>query len=127
MVELILRLGFSLLVVLGLVWTVARLIRGPAIRSGRVITVLSRTQLTRGSAVAVVLVADRALILGATDHGITLLAEAAPDAVTSLVPAARHQSLPGPQPGGEQLAGSLLSASTWKQTVNFIRERTVRR
>ena len=78
MIELVLRIGFSLLVVLGLMWAVARVIRRP-LGVGRPhgqLAVLNRQQLTRGAEVAVVKVADRAMILGVTDQQVSLLGEA---------------------------------------------------
>src|SRR6266513_2035073 len=77
MLELVLRIGFSLLVVLGLLWLLAKVARRPlAGRSGGALAVLARQQITRGSAVAVVRVFDRALIVGVTDGQVTLLGEA---------------------------------------------------
>jgi len=64
--ELVLRIGFSLFVVLGLMWALARVVRRPlgAGRTHGQLAVLNRQQLTRGAAVTVVKVADRAMILG---------------------------------------------------------------
>ncbi|MER7280217.1 flagellar biosynthetic protein FliO [Dactylosporangium sp. NPDC000244] len=45
-------------------------------RSGGAVTVVARQQLSRGSSVAVVKVADRALVLGVSDAGVSLLADA---------------------------------------------------
>jgi flagellar protein FliO/FliZ len=79
MIELILRIGFSLLVVLGLMWALARIARRPLGRrtagGGAALAVLSRTQLSRNAAVAVVKVVDRALIVGITEGQVSLLGE----------------------------------------------------
>ncbi|MBT8225271.1 MAG: flagellar biosynthetic protein FliO [Dactylosporangium sp.] len=135
MTELSLRLGFTLLVLLGLGWAVLRVTRGGAHRRGRAVTVLTRQHLTRNSAVAVVQVADRALVLGVTDHGVSLLTETDLDAVRE--PRPRTDARPGPptdvptspvpdaRPG--PLAGSALSPQTWKDALRALRERTVRR
>ena len=89
MIELGLRITFSLLVVLVMMWGVARAVRRPlAGRAGGLVAVLGRQQLTRNSAVTVVRVADRAFVLGVTDNQVTLLAETALDAVESPQPAA---------------------------------------
>ncbi|MFI5911190.1 flagellar biosynthetic protein FliO [Dactylosporangium sp. NPDC051541] len=54
-----------------------RLARRPlGSRSGGALTVVARQQLSRGSSVAVVKVADRALVLGVSDAGVSLLADA---------------------------------------------------
>jgi flagellar protein FliO/FliZ len=132
--ELVLRIGFSLLVVLGLLWVLARVARRPlAGRGGGAIAVLARQQITRGSTVAVVRVADRALIIGVTDGQVTLLGEADPAGLSpapSPAPVAgRRESMAvavDPAPAG-RLAGSVLSPQTWSQTVQFLRDRTARR
>ncbi|MET7420659.1 flagellar biosynthetic protein FliO [Dactylosporangium sp. NPDC005555] len=90
-----------------LLWALARLARrGVAGRGAGLLTVIARQQLSRGSSVAVVKVADRALVLGVTDAGVSLLAEA--DAELFAEP-------PQPQTlAGSPLAGSLFSAETWR-------------
>jgi flagellar protein FliO/FliZ len=77
LIELVLRIAFSLLVVLGLMWGLAKLARRPLTgnRGGGVLSVLNRQQLGRNSSVTVVRVADRALILGVTDTQVTILGE----------------------------------------------------
>jgi flagellar protein FliO/FliZ len=114
MIELTVRIIFSLLVVFGLLWGLAKLARRPL--SGRgagVLQVVARQQLTRGSAVAVVRVADRALVLGVTEQGVTLLADADP---------ALFEEKPA-EPVRDRLAGSALSAKTWSQAFAFLRGR----
>jgi flagellar protein FliO/FliZ len=76
--ELVLRIGFSLLVIMGLMWALARAVRRPlgAGRPHGQLAVLNRQQLTRGAAVAVVKVADRAMVLGVTDQHVSLLGDA---------------------------------------------------
>jgi flagellar protein FliO/FliZ len=115
MIELTVRIIFSLLVVFGLLWGLAKLARRPLSGRGRgFLQVVARQQLTRGSAVAVVKVADRALILGVTEQGVTLLADADPTLF--------EESSPEPvRP--ERLAGSALSPKTWSQTLAFFRNR----
>src|SRR5690349_11086968 len=76
-IELTVRIVFSLLVVLGLLWGLARLAKRPlGARKGGLIDVLGRQQLSRGASVAVVRVADRAMVIGVTDNQVTLLSEA---------------------------------------------------
>jgi flagellar protein FliO/FliZ len=76
MIELVLRVLCSLTVVFAILWALARLVRRPLGRSGGTVTVVARQQLSRGSSVAVVKVADRALVLGVSDAGVSLLADA---------------------------------------------------
>lgn len=141
MIELIIRIGFSLLIVLGLMWGLAKLARRPlGGRNGGAVSVLARQQLTRGSAVAVVRVADRALVLGVTENQISLLADADLDVIEAYQPErnVRREAVPLPDPSGVppvvktagdrgwsgdgRLAGSLLSPGTWRQTVRFLRQ-----
>ena len=77
MAALLLRIVFALIVVLALMWVLGRAARRPLARrgGGTVVSVLARQQLTRGSSVAVMKVADRALVLGVTDNQVTLLVE----------------------------------------------------
>lgn len=73
---LLLRVGFSFSLVLGLMWIAARVLRSRT--SGRptdAVEVLARHQLGRGSAVTVLRVGDRALVLGITERSITQLGE----------------------------------------------------
>lgn len=148
MIELVLRIVFSLLVVLGLMWGLARLARRPLTgRGGGALHVLTRQQLTRGSSIAVVRVVDRALIVGITEGQVTLLSEtdlaavelelagpAAERRATVALDAAdgEHAAESPVQPAGAptragRLDGSLLSPRTWAATLDFLRERTVRR
>jgi len=147
--ELVLRIGFSLLVVFGIMWTLAKVIRRPlASRAAGVVGVLARQQLSRNASVAVVRIADRAIILGVTDNHVTLLGESdvaslerphdhAVARVARREPLALgHAATPADAPhaepvapasaSGGPLAGSLLSPRTWVHTVAFLRERTAR-
>ncbi|HEY8532307.1 MAG TPA: flagellar biosynthetic protein FliO [Micromonospora sp.] len=143
MAELLLRITLSLLIVLGLMWGMARLARRPlGGRGGGVLTVLARQQLSRGSAVAVLRVVDRALVVGVTDHQVTLLAEADLATVERQLaePAARAPVTLTDSDGADstlvtadtpgrrgKLDGSLLSPATWSRLIEALRERTVRR
>ncbi|MBN1170813.1 MAG: flagellar biosynthetic protein FliO [Micromonosporaceae bacterium] len=117
MMELSLRISLSLLILLGIGWGVLRFAWGP-MRRGRIIALLGRQQLTRGSAVALVRVADRALVLGVTDHQVTLLTETDLGTVADASEMAKRPAAP---------AGSALSPATWRQALNVLRDRTVRR
>jgi flagellar protein FliO/FliZ len=146
------KMVLGLAVVLGLMWVLARASRKPLkARAAGAVAVLARQQLSRNSSVAVLRVADRALVVGVTETQVTLLTETDLAAITeALQPAetvsrtpvdlteglqsdgiaatgAREPDLT-PVPGGRggALAGSALSPATWKQAVDLLRERTAR-
>jgi flagellar protein FliO/FliZ len=76
-VAIIGRMLLALVVVLGIMWCLARWARKPlgVGKADRVMAVLARQQLSRGSSVAVLRVMDRALVLGVTEQGIRLITE----------------------------------------------------
>jgi flagellar protein FliO/FliZ len=75
-VTLIGRLLVSLAAVLVLMWVIARRVRKTSVgRSGALVDVLSRRQLSRTASVAVVRVLDKALIVGVTDGQVSLIGE----------------------------------------------------
>jgi flagellar protein FliO/FliZ len=139
MVELILRIGVSLGVILALMWGLARLARKPlAARAGGAVAVLSRQNVSRHASVVVVRVADRALVLGVTEQQVTMLTETDLVAVSDSAPAVQRSAIDldhpaaaaaaasaEPRPTG-RLAGSVLSPHTWTQAITALRERTVR-
>jgi flagellar protein FliO/FliZ len=140
LIELVLRIGFSLLIVFGLMWGLAKVARRPLTggRGAGSLTVLQRQQLSRGSSIAVIKVADRALVIGVTDTQVSLLGETDLDVFEHKAPAERRDAVPvdpvapidpaapvARAPG--RLDGSLLSSRTWTSTLDFIRERTTRR
>jgi flagellar protein FliO/FliZ len=131
--ELVLRIGFSLLVVLGLMWGLAKVARRPLSghRGTGNLSVLNRQQLARGAAVTIVQVADKALILGVTEQQVSLLGETelAKFDVHSKAAERRDAIALAPEvlaPPG-RLDGSVLSPRTWSSTLDFLRDRTTRR
>ncbi|HMO10171.1 MAG TPA: flagellar biosynthetic protein FliO [Actinotalea sp.] len=71
-----LRVLLSLAVVLGLLWWLARRTAGTRVRARQAtVSVVGRHSLSRHAGVAVVEVEGRRLLLGVTDHGISLLSE----------------------------------------------------
>jgi flagellar protein FliO/FliZ len=128
---MVLRIGFSLLVVFAIMWGLAKVARKPlAGRAAGALAVIGRQQLTRGASLAVVRVADRTLIVGVTESQVTLLGETdAASFVRADEPVREPVALPAreePANGGTALHGSVLSPRTWTQTVEFLRDRTVR-
>jgi flagellar protein FliO/FliZ len=120
MIEVALRIFFSLAVVLLLMWGLARVARRPLSgRSGGALAVLARQPLTRGAAVAVVRVGERAYVVGVTDQNVTLLAEADPDAIEAAVHPSHEvrEQLSLDALTRQGVAGSALSPSTWRQAA----------
>lgn len=75
-VAIIGRMLLALVVVLGIMWFLARWARKPlGGKSDRVMSVLARQQLSRTSSVTVLRVMDRALVLGVTEQGVRLITE----------------------------------------------------
>jgi len=88
----------------------------------RPVEVMARHGLSRGASVTVVRLGGRGLVLGVTDHQVTLLAEIDPaelEAPLDEPPAGGVAGPPAPGIG----AGSL----PWKVALEQLRERTVRR
>lgn len=76
---LLLRLGFSLALVFGLMWVAGRVMKGRAPLAGKRTTdhveVLERKALSRTSSIAVVRVGEQVLALGVSDTNVTVLSE----------------------------------------------------
>ena len=122
-----LRLVASLAVVLGLLALAAKAAKssglgnGGSRRSTAPVAVLARQGLAKSASVVVVRAADRALVLGVTDHAISLLAEVDPSAMepTSPEPARTPVLVGAPD------AGPVRSPS-WRNAIDALRDRTVR-
>jgi len=144
MLELTLRLIVSLSIVVGLLILLARVgarkFRGQA---GALVHVVHRQPLTRTSAVAVVTVGSRVLVLGTTEHQVSILTELDPeeldlsdtaiaaedlqdddvptlDTLTGAPVAGRtlRPLLADPLEPRGALAGSVLSPQTWRQAFH---------
>jgi len=132
--ELTLRLIFSLAVVVGLLILLARFgAKRFSGGTGSLVHVVHRQPLSRTSAVAVVTVGSRVLVLGTTEQSITVLTELDPEELVTEEQVALALEgeaadgepvegtarplvgTPGEVPG--LLSGSLLSAATWKQAL----------
>lgn len=119
------RLAVSLGVVLVLVRVAAGLLQrggGGGLRRRRgpaEIEVLLRQPVGRRASISVVRAGSRALVLGVTDHTITLLAEDDPDVLVPLVPEAPRTASPAD--------GSRSASSAWTAVVDALRDRTARR
>ena len=126
-VVLVLRVAVSLAVVLGLLALAARAAakRGlggvnPKKASARV-EIVARQGIGRNTSVVVVKAAERALVLGVTETSISLLVDADVDVLD--LPEEENVDAPGMT----RSAGPLARPSAWKDTLEQLRERTVRR
>lgn len=108
MLELAIRLVFSLAVVLGLLFLLtkfgARRFRG---NKDALVQVVHRQHLSRGTAVSVVTVGSRVLVLGTTEHQVQVLAELDPDEVADHLPGDLPDELVDTVPG--ELTGDVLT------------------
>ncbi len=125
MLELVVRLVVSLTIVVGLMLLLAKMsMRRFQGRGDALVRVVHRQHLSRSSSIAVVTVGSRVLVLGTTEQQVQLLTELDPeeiaDADVTVLPAAStsEQKAVGAsyaaQAAQGALAGSLLSAQTWK-------------
>ena len=122
-----LRLVASLAVVLGLLALAAKAAKRTGFagaggrRSTAPVAILARQGLAKSASVVVVRAADRALVLGVTDHAISLLAEVDPSLMET----------PSPEPArtpvlvGAPDAGPVRTPS-WRNAIDAMRDRTVR-
>jgi flagellar protein FliO/FliZ len=129
MLELTIRLIVSLAIVVGLLLLLARFgarrFRG---QSGALVRVVHRQPLSRTSAVAVVTVGSRVLVLGTTEHQVSILTELEPEELEIELPEVvdEPEVRPVRRPidpaelsdaieARDPLAGSVLSPQTWRQ------------
>lgn len=108
MLELVLRLGFSLIAVLGLFWLVAHLGSRRLGGTRALLHVRARQSLSRTASVAVVEVGDRVLVVGVADGGVRLLTELDP---ASLPEAPVRVQPVGAEPGADPAAEAVLAGA----------------
>ena len=120
------RLVVAVVVVIGLLLLIAKLTRRVGIRAdgsaGPAIRMISRQPLGRNASIAVVRAGDRTLVLGVTDHSVTLLS----DQNSAEFP---DQDL-NPKPRRDPNAGGGGSVNGPEAPVGFLaklRERTIRK
>ncbi len=154
---IVLRVLVSLACVFGLLWFVARRARGGATATRRApaLSVVARQSLGGRSAVALVEVAGRTLLLGVGEQGVSLLTEVETprpadgerteldtaeleallvetaidprDAVPVNPPSSPAARMPAVPTPRNPLEGSILDATTWRRAVEAVQERTLRR
>lgn len=123
-IEIVGRLLIALAVVLGVIWLVAKKLRTGGtrqkLRADKLIDVLGRQSLSRTSSVAVVRVADTALVVGVTDSNVRVLHEVDLDTVRSWIaaadPAIRRQTTDG-DPARVPETPADQSTDTLRQTI----------
>jgi flagellar protein FliO/FliZ len=124
------RLIVSLAVVIGLMWAAAAVLRRRGIgghtprrnAAGVQVELLARKSMGRNVSIAVVRVADQAMVVGITDHQVTTLGQTDLGEVDITIAGAQHSeaqrtALP-PGPNG--------SSTAWKAMLEQLRDRTVR-
>ncbi len=112
MLESVVRLVFSLAAVIGLLLLLARVSARRFRGSGDApVHVLHRQPLSRTTSVAVVTVGQRVLVLGATEHRVSVLAELDPEEL----PEPAETPAVVAQQERPSIKGSVLSTQTWKQ------------
>jgi flagellar protein FliO/FliZ len=127
---MVLRLLLSLAFVAAVLWFAARLARKRGLGQGNgLIEVVARQRMGRASSVTVVRIADRVLVVGATEEQVTLLAEVDGELVEETLQE-RQAALAARTPavvGSGGLAGTVFDRNGWTTFVQQLRERTVRR
>ena len=127
LVALLVRVVVSLGVVLALMAGAGAVLRrsglagtsAPGRRGARrPVEVVARHGLSRGASITVVRLGDRGLVLGVTDHQVTLLTEIDP---------AELEAPPDEQAAGPPAPGIGAGSLPWKVAIEQLRERTVRR
>jgi flagellar protein FliO/FliZ len=137
---MLIRLVLSLAFVGGVLWFAARLARKKGLgQSNGLVEVVAQQRVGRASTVNVIRIADRVLVVGATEQSVTLLAEMDGEAVEAGLADRELAALAGTGPaegarrslgaarGPGALAGSVLDRGSWGGVVAQLRERTVRR
>ncbi len=122
---MLVRLVFSLGVVIGIMWIAATMIRRRGLapmtgrRPGRGVQVelLARKPLGRNASIAVVRVGERSMVVGVTDHQVTKLDDADVDEL-DLNESGTNWTVP---------PGAPSPATAWKAMLEQLRNRTARR
>ena len=121
---LALRVVLSLAAVLGVIWYVQRRVsKGARTKQGKTISVVSRQGVGAKASVAVIDVDGKRFLLGVTEHSVNVLhtsdtpeapAEAFSRALTEEGVDVKAVGV-GPVSSSTPLAGSILSADTWRR------------
>ena len=138
---LLVRLGFSLSLVFGLMWVAARVLKGRAgaLQRAKVdhLEVLERKPLTKNSSIAIVRVAGETLTVGITDTSVTLLGQVeltdlpadAPDPSPVVAPTELTTMSSGPTPVAVERTPATIVAGAGagrRSFLDVLRDKTVR-
>jgi flagellar protein FliO/FliZ len=127
MTWMVIRLVLSLAFIAAVLWFAARVAQKRGLGQGNgLIEVVARQRMGRASSVTVVRIADRVLVVGATEEQVTLLAEVDGDTVEEAIQQRRLAAAQA-APSTGVLAGSVFDRKGWTTFVQQLRERTVRR
>ena len=96
--ELLGRLLPSLALIVGALLVVRRWAQRGTRGTGEEIRVRARAGLTRGAMVAVIEIGDQRYLVGASEHGVSLLGELGADALPTYVPEEAATDAPPPTP-----------------------------
>ena len=141
MTWMLIRLVLSLAFVGGVLWFAARIARKRGMgQANGLVEVMAAQRLGRASTVNVIRIADRVLVVGATEQSVTLLAEVDSEMVEATLadrelaaltsgesPDGRLPAFSARRPSTGALAGSVFDRGSWGSFVQQMRERTVRR
>jgi flagellar protein FliO/FliZ len=129
-IVLLIKVGF----VFGLLFATLRVVGklyGPGGRAGRskpgqVVEVLGRQSIGRNADVTVVSFGDRTLVLGVTEHSVNVVTELEPEEIVETIslPAVAVPATALGLPARTQVTPSVPS---WRDLIDNLRERTVRR
>ncbi len=90
-------------------------------RPGQMVQVIGRQSVGRNADVAVVSLGDRTLVLGVTEHNVSVVTELDPEEIVETV------SLPAALPALPARTQETASVPSWRDLIENLRERTVRR
>lgn len=133
---LLLRLGFSLALVFGLMWVAAKVVRGRAGGLGTKVDhleVLERKPLAKGSSIAIVRIGNETVAVGITDSRVSLLgtaevgtASTAEVVNTSVDSASAPANEPSPVSVDLDPTATVVTTGGRRSFVDSLRDRTVR-
>ena len=124
---LALRVLLSLAAVLGVIWFAQRrLSKGVRTKAGKTINVVGRQGVGAKASVAVIDVDGKRFLLGVTEHAVTILHTsdapvAAAEAFSQALEAETGEKPVGVAAAKGPLAGSILSADTWRRAFASLR------
>lgn len=129
-VGLVFGLLFVTLRVVGKLHNSGAKISGGGRHDGAVIQVIGRQSIGRNADVTVVSLGERTLVLGVTEHNVSMVAELDPEdmvtrEVIEIAPATMAAALPSPMIPARTQAP--VSVPSWRDLLESMRERTVRR